>query len=618
MTGNSKQPLSSRPLTLKLDDFEHSILIPSELHYFASNLVDHFHRSLLDDGESSITSNLELFSRFQSAVFNSLNSCHPHERENVVQLIQILAAEFEDRFLAGNNIHKVVAMLEIPIERKIEIIKQYYAAAPILAENNGEVPISLFSKTSPTEINVFAVFGGQGVEDYISELKELFHVYNGIIEPFLTRCSDTLKLLSASGNASRLYSKGLDVIGWLRDESSLPDQDYLTSAPVSLPMIGLVQLCSYLITARLLGLTPESLRGHLKGVTGHSQGIISAVVIAIATDWETFERLSMDALTILFWIGCRSQQVYPKTSLRPLVLQDSVDNMEGIPTPMLSVRDLPESELVGHINATNKHLPNDRKLYVSLVNGPRNFVVAGPPQSLYGLNTSLRKVKAGTGIEQTRVPFSERKIKFFSRFLPITVPFHSVYLKGALQTILDDVKHLDSFRRDMLRIPVYNTYTGKDMRRESDCNLLPEIVELIVCREVNWELATKFPGATHILDFGPGGTSGIGVLTHKNKEGTGVRVILAGAFGNSHSDFGYKDELFDCSGNDAVKFAMNWELKFRPTLSRTPDGGLIVNTKLSRLIGKPPLIVAGMTPSTVPWDFVAATMNAGFHIELAG
>lgn len=39
---------------------------------------------------------------------------------------------------------------------------------------------------------------------------------------------------------------------------------------------------------------------------------------------------------------------------------------------------------------------------------------------------------------------------------------------------------------------------------------------------------------------------------------------------------------------------------------------------MSRLLGIPPIMVAGMTPTTVAWDFVAATMNAGYHIELAG
>lgn len=39
---------------------------------------------------------------------------------------------------------------------------------------------------------------------------------------------------------------------------------------------------------------------------------------------------------------------------------------------------------------------------------------------------------------------------------------------------------------------------------------------------------------------------------------------------------------------------------------------------MSRLLGKPPLMVAGMTPATVNEKFVAAVMNAGYHVELAG
>ncbi|KAG6979976.1 Fatty acid synthase beta subunit aflB [Fusarium oxysporum f. sp. conglutinans] len=39
---------------------------------------------------------------------------------------------------------------------------------------------------------------------------------------------------------------------------------------------------------------------------------------------------------------------------------------------------------------------------------------------------------------------------------------------------------------------------------------------------------------------------------------------------------------------------------------------------MSRFLGLPPIIVAGMTPTTVSWDFVTATMDAGYHIELSG
>ncbi|KAG7402970.1 Fatty acid synthase subunit beta [Fusarium oxysporum f. sp. rapae] len=77
---------------------------------------------------------------------------------------------------------------------------------------------------------------------------------------------------------------------------------------------------------------------------------------------------------------------------------------------------------------------------------------------------------------------------------------------------------------------------------------------------VNWEKATVFtvfPGATHILDFGPGGDSGLGALTSRNKEGTGVRVILAGTVDGAMSDIGYKAELFDRDEENAVKYAID-------------------------------------------------------------
>ena len=48
------------------------------------------------------------------------------------------------------------------------------------------------------------------------------------------------------------------------------------------------------------------------------------------------------------------------------------------------------------------------------------------------------------------------------------------------------------------------------------------------------------------------------------------------------------------------------------------DGEIHLDTRFSRLLGKPPIMVAGMTPSTVKAGFVSAVLDAGFHIELAG
>jgi fatty acid synthase subunit alpha, fungi type len=47
------------------------------------------------------------------------------------------------------------------------------------------------------------------------------------------------------------------------------------------------------------------------------------------------------------------------------------------------------------------------------------------------------------------------------------------------------------------------------------------------------------------------------------------------------------------------------------------DGTIHIDTPYSRLLGKPPIMVAGMTPSTVEVSFVSA-ISAGFHVELGG
>lgn len=135
---------------------------------------------------------------------------------------------------------------------------------------------------------------------------------------------------------------------------------------------------------------------------------------------------------------------------------------------MLAVTGLREAQLMKYIHQTNTHLAPERQIELTLFNGPRSFVCTGPPQSLYGLNLGLRKLKAPTGLDQSRVPHSQRKIKFSSRFLPITARFHSSYLKPTVDTILKDAKnnHL-LFNASDLKIPVYATDSGRRINTTS-------------------------------------------------------------------------------------------------------------------------------------------------------
>ncbi|KXL42672.1 hypothetical protein M433DRAFT_156636 [Acidomyces richmondensis BFW] len=611
----------SRPLTITHGSLEYTLLIPTALHFNATQLKTAFLATLpaptdelaQDDEPSSVP---EFLARFLGFIAKEVTEGDdPGTYDEVLKLV---LQEFERAFLRGNEVHAIAATLPGIVEKKLLTVKAYYAARDAVGRPIRSHESALLREAADENAYVYAVFGGQGnIEEYFDELREVYDTYPSLVEDFIQTAALLLQTLSRDPRAEKLYPKGLDVMRWLNNREAQPDTDYLVSAPVSLPLIGLTQLAHYVVTCRVLGTHPGHVRDRFSGTTGHSQGIVTSAAIAASGSWESFDKTARDALTILFWIGARSQQAYPRTSLAPNVLQDSIDGGEGVPTPMLSIRDLPREQVQKYIDLTNEHLPEGRHIGISLVNSTRNFVVTGPPMSLYGLNLQLRKVKAPTGLDQTRIPFTERKVRFVNRFLPITAPFHSPYLAEAISHLKEDLKDIDIPSKD-LGIPVYDTCSGKDLRKEPSSNVVPALVRMICKDPVNWEQATVMPHATHILDFGPGGISGLGVLTNRNKDGTGVRVILAGTMDGSNAEVGYKPEIFDRDQEHAVKFAVDWVKEHGPRLVKTSVGQTFVDTKMSRLLGLPPVMVAGMTPCTVPWDFVAATMNAGYEIELAG
>jgi len=98
---------------------------------------------------------------------------------------------------------------------------------------------------------------------------------------------------------------------------------------------------------------------------------------------------------------------------------------------MLSVNGFTPQRLQPHISKTNTYLPDNSHVSISFHNGPRNFIVTGPPRALYWLVANLRKIRASNGSDQSKVEFSKRKPVFRMRFLVVGVPFHSQYLRDA-------------------------------------------------------------------------------------------------------------------------------------------------------------------------------------------
>lgn len=617
----------SRPFSLAHGSIEHTILVQTDLFFKYSQLKEQFVKTLptptegfASDDEPS--SPAELFAKFVGFTASLVD---PKKAGDFDEILQFVLHEFESRFFPNSDVHSFAAQLladegnpTTALKAK-EVITHYYEA---VYNSNTVIPKSnsdLLTKSATRLAKTLAIFGGQGnSDDYFEELRELNTMYHGLLDDMLQKVAAKLtSLVKTTENVDKIYTQGFDILTWLKSPDRTPDQDYLLSVPVSCPLICIIQLAHYAVTCKTLGVSPGEFRDHLVGATGHSQGLVTAVAIASSDSWESFIEQSLKAVSLLFFIGARCLITYPRTSLPPTMLQDSLDNGEGRPSPMLSVRDLSREEVEKFIEITNKHLPAEKHIAISLVNGGRNLVVSGPPESLYGFNLTLRNNKAPSGLDQARVPFSERKLKFSNRFLPILAPFHSHLLEPATELILADVEAESlAFNSVDLKIPVYDTYSGENFQDATGC-VISRVTKCITQLPVHWEAATNFE-STHLLDFGPGGVSGLGVLTHRNKEGTGARIIIAGALEVSVDDeYGFKQELFN-KNVDSIKWAPNWLDEYKPKLAKTKAGKVYVDTKFSRLLGRAPLMVPGMTPTTVNTEIVTATINAGYHIELAG
>ncbi|EKG18861.1 hypothetical protein MPH_03877 [Macrophomina phaseolina MS6] len=595
------------PLTISQGHSSITYHFTARNHRRARQLVSQFKLSNIKDTPTPA----ELAATFLSY----LSGCVPERQVGDDHILHTCLKHFQDTFLKNDDIHSLAARLDVPCEAKHDLIRNFYTAA---AFNDGRyLPSALLSAAHRGSACIYTIFGGQGnTESFFEDLRDLHHTYEPLLASFVRQSAGLLLALSRDQRArDTFYETGLDVAAWLASPSSTPERSFLIKAPVSFPLIGLLQLMNYMVACTVLGLSPGEFRHSISGTTGHSQGIVVAAVTAAADSWDSFYRLSAAALSILFWIGVRSQEAFPQTSISPEVVADALANDEGTPTPMLSIRDLPQRLVEKELAAANKHLSPPNQISVSLINDSRNnIVVAGSPTSLAALNVRLRRMRAPSDLDQTRIPFSKRKPTFTTTFLPISSPFHVPSLSRVTRAVMEDLREV-KINSSCLGIPVYHTLTGEDISNVGNFDLVPVLVRMITEEPVRWELATRFEGATHIVEFGPGGPSGIGALTSRMKDGTGVHVILADRMDVS-GDLGCKVELFSPRDSD-IHYGTNWAEEYQPRLV-CAAGRTMVDTRLSRQLGVPPIIVGGMTPTTVHPDFVAATMQAGFHIELAG
>lgn len=547
----------------------------------------------------------------------------PYGRHGTGCISELLDA-FEHDFLQGRNIRSFVDQQAPSSQRKRQEMVRSYLAAVAAADRpalrTSRRAVLFKGPQSPGGTNTYAAFGGVCHDgDLLQELRALLEDYSQVVEPLVKTATATLlKLLATSDVSTReQFGQGLDILQWLSapDKSETPRNEYLHSTAVSFPLVGLVQFANYAIICDELELSPGQVAHSLRGMTGQSPGIVVATILAGVTDWEEFHSGFIQATTILFHLGSAAQEHTPKLSASHLqrVSGETVANDEGSScTPMLHIIGCPQKLLDRSIDTLNRHLDPSGQVSIGMINAPLDVVVTGPTLSLCVLATHLRKAKAPNGLNQTRIAVSKRKPEFSLHFLSTSAPLHSTHLTQAAALATKRLAHIHLTPAN-LRLPTYDSRTGDDLRDCRASDLVPKLVQMVLCEPCDWSRATLFQDATHIIDFGPGGISGVGSLLHRQKDGTGVRVILTGLARGDLPEYGYRGELFE----DVAIAPKSWLQEFGPTLAKQADGTIQITNKMTRLLGLPPLMVAGMTPTTASWEFVSAIMNAGYHVELA-
>ncbi|KAJ1796382.1 fatty acid synthase alpha subunit Lsd1, partial [Coemansia sp. RSA 2399] len=470
--------------------------------------------------------------------------------------------------------------------------------------------------------NAMALFGGQhgGAINCVYEASWLLDVYGPFVRDYLASMSEFLDTESKDSRVSQVYYNGLDLYKWICKPETAPCEDYVRGIAVSLPIVGLTQLMQIMVLFKTLRVSPGELVSRFKVAVGHSQGVAVAAAFSMLTDEESFISISRKILGIHFLAGAVPQIAYPLYTLIRSNSDSSNYSSYGNPQPMVSIQGMSKQALEGHVLTFNKSQRTTADhVYLAIINAFDNSVVAGELSSVAGFVSFLHSQSAQPNDDQTKVPFNKRRPVITTNYLKITAPYHCVLLQPSIGPMCEIAREkqweLDSAA---MQLPVRALDDGHDIR--SQLELTKYLLESLCVLQVNWPRAVDPRGTTHIVDFGPGGTTGFGYLAYRNIEGSGIPVICVGALAANaaHPYMGTRADIYKQSLNDIVRVP-NWFADFGPRLVRVAGSGeLHLDTKMHRILGKPTVMVAGMTPTTVNESFVAAINNAGYHAEIAG
>ncbi|MEU1959654.1 fatty acid synthase subunit beta domain-containing protein [Nocardia sp. NPDC019304] len=437
------------------------------------------------------------------------------------------------------------------------------ARSPLLDRLLGGVPYAL-------------AFGGQGAQ-WLRELEEIGR--DSALEPELTALVNEAATLLEPVAAQLLVVRpvGFDPIGWMLENeladgdegeaSAAPSEAVLRSAAVSMPGVLLTQVAA-VRALRLQGLDPAE---HAPvAIVGHSQGLLAAAAV------EAGGARDAELLAVAQMIGAAAGLVARRRGLMPV----------GERSPMVAVSNVDPEQLRAVVAEVCAGADPAAAVVVSIRNGRRRAVLSGPPAQL----ERVRQRCAQLHDEQARE--RDAKVRGGSVFAPV---FEDVAVDVAFHhpALADTVDLVSSWA----------TQCGLD------AELAGELARQILVDPIDWVEVVEgviSAGAEWILDLGPGDL--LSRVTGGTLKGTGLGIVAAATRAGQRSLL---------TPGAAPEPATPWSA-FAPRPVRLPNGRIVVETAFTKLTGRSPILLAGMTPTTVDAKIVAAAANAGHWAELAG
>lgn len=412
-------------------------------------------------------------------------------------------------------------------------------------------------------------FGGQG-SAWLETLEEL--VSSAGIETDLATLVGEVELLLEPVAKELVVVRpiGFEPLQWVRAlaaEDPVPSEKHLTSAAVSIPGVLLTQIAAGRALARQ-GMdwvaTPPV------AVAGHSQGVL-AVEAFKAAGARDAELLAMGQL-----IGAAGTLVARRRGISVL----------GDRPPMVSVTNADPERIRRLLDEFAQDVRTVLPPVLSIRNGRRSVVITGTPEQLSRFELYCQQISDKEAADR------KNKIRGGDVFAPV---FDPVQVEVGFHTprLADGIDIVGSWAEKV----------GLDVA------LARELTEAILVRGVDWvdEITQVHnAGARWILDLGPGDI--LTRLTAPVIRGLGIGIVPAATRGGQRN-------LFTVGATPEV--ARAWS-SYAPTVVRLPDGRVKLSTKFTRLTGRSPILLAGMTPTTVDAKIVAAAANAGHWAELAG